>query len=170
METKSIEKIQTAHPKLKAKMLAAYQEAVKVTPTGVHPYIDEVLRTFKRSDELYAQGRTKPGPIVTNAPGGSSYHNYGLACDFHIQVNGKDIWPNRPDKDNNWMKVVTIFKKYGFKWGADWDNDGITKAQGDKDEGIVDAPHFEQSFGYSVKQLLALYKAGKVDKDGYVLI
>ena len=157
METKSIERIQTAHPKLRALLLKTYQEAVKATPVGVHPYIDEVLRTFKRSDELYAQGRTKPGPIVTNAPGGTSLHNYGLACDFHLQINGKDVWPNSPEKDVNWMKVIKIFEKAGFKSGLYFKT-------------IKDAPHFEYTFGYSVKQLLALYKAGKVDKDGYVLI
>ena len=157
METKSIERIGTAHPKIRANMLAAYNEAVKVTPVGVHPYIDEVLRTFKRSNELYAQGRTKPGSIVTNAPGGSSYHNYGLALDFHLQINGKDVWPNNFRADKNWMKVVEVFKKYGFTWGGDFKT-------------IIDAPHFEMSLGYSVKQLLALHNTGKVDKDGYVLI
>ena len=29
-----------------------------------------------------AQGRTKPGKIVTNSPGGKSWHNYGLGVDF----------------------------------------------------------------------------------------
>ena len=38
------------------------------------------LRTYAESDALYAQGRTKPGKIVTNAKAGQSYHNFGLAC------------------------------------------------------------------------------------------
>lgn len=154
METISIDRINTTHPKVRDLFLKAYQEAVRVTPVGVHPFITEGLRSFQRSDELYAQGRTKPGPIVTNAKGGSSYHNYGLAVDFCLQIDGKTSWI----VDKNWMKVVGVFKKYGFKWG------------GDPNFGIYDAPHFEMTFGYKWKKLLELKNAGKVDKDGYVLI
>lgn len=157
METKSIDRINTMHPKVRQKALDAYKEAVKATPVGVHPFVDEGLRSFERSDALYAQGRTKPGNIVTNAKGGSSLHNYGLALDFHLQVNGKDVWPNNFRADKNWMKVVEIFKKHGFTWGGDF-------------RSIVDAPHFEMTFGYTTKQLLALKQSGKVDKEGYVLI
>jgi len=149
----SIGRLQKLHPKLRDKAIAAYREAVKVTPIGVHPFITETLRSFERSDALYAQGRTKPGSIVTNAKGGSSYHNYAMAIDFANQINGKIDWK----VDKNWLKVVEVFKKYGFKWGGDFNS-------------IKDYPHFEMSFGYTVKQLLALYNAGKVDKDGYVLI
>jgi peptidoglycan LD-endopeptidase CwlK len=39
-------------------------------------------RTNQQQAALYAQGRTAPGNIVTNAPPGSSAHNYGLAVDF----------------------------------------------------------------------------------------
>ena len=49
------------------------------------------LRTIDEQNSLYAQGRSKPGAIITNAKGGSSYHNYGLAIDFAIMY----------DKDNN---------------------------------------------------------------------
>jgi peptidoglycan LD-endopeptidase CwlK len=47
-------------------------------------YLFMGLRSFEDQDELYAQGRTKPGNIVTNARGGDSLHNYGLAADFVI--------------------------------------------------------------------------------------
>ena len=39
------------------------------------------FRSWDESDRLYAQGRTAPGPIVSNARGGDSYHNWGLAFD-----------------------------------------------------------------------------------------
>jgi hypothetical protein len=39
------------------------------------------VRTFAEQDALYAQGRTRKGLRVTNAKGGQSYHNYGLAAD-----------------------------------------------------------------------------------------
>ena len=41
-------------------------------------------RTYAEQDALYAQGRTKKGAKVTNARGGYSWHNFGLAFDFGI--------------------------------------------------------------------------------------
>lgn len=47
-----------------------------------HPIqVFEALRDHKRQAELYAQGRTAPGPIVTNAAPGTSWHNFGFAVD-----------------------------------------------------------------------------------------
>lgn len=138
----SLSRLNELHPKVRDKAIEAYTEACRVTPVGVHPFITEAYRSFERSDALYAQGRTTKGSIVTNAKGGSSLHNYRLAVDFCLQVNGKTSWV----VDKNWMKVIEVFKKYGFKSGIDF-------------KSIVDAPHLEMTFGYSVKQLLAKYKA-----------
>lgn len=153
METKSIDRLNQLHPKIRAKALAAYAEAVRITPKGVHPFITQTMRTFAESDALYAQGRTKPGQIVTKAAAGQSYHNYGLAIDFVNQIDGVAKWKI----DDNWMKVVRVFQKHGFKWGGDFKT-------------MPDAPHFEMTLGYNWRDLLALHKAGKVDKDGYVII
>jgi peptidoglycan L-alanyl-D-glutamate endopeptidase CwlK len=49
-------------------------------------------RSIEQQDRLYAQGRTKPGKIVTNARGGQSPHNYGLAIDLAPLKNGKIDW------------------------------------------------------------------------------
>ena len=49
---------------------------------GYQPYIHEGFRSFERQNELYAQGRTKPGSKVTWVQGGGSWHNYGLAVDI----------------------------------------------------------------------------------------
>src|SRR5690606_22511724 len=46
-------------------------------------------RTWAEQDALYAQGRTKPGSIVTNAKGGQSNHNFGIAMDFGVFKDGK---------------------------------------------------------------------------------
>ena len=153
METKSIERLNQLHPLIRQKALDAYNEAVRVTPVGVHPYITQTIRTFKESDDLYAQGRTKKGNIVTNAKAGQSYHNYGLALDFVNQVDGVAKWT----VDKNWITVINVFKKHGFVAGIDF-------------KSIPDAPHFEMTLGYTWKQLLALYNAGKVDANGYVII
>lgn len=134
---KSLERLQQLHPKIRDKAIDAYNEAVKVTPVGVHPYITQTMRTFAESDNLYAQGRTKQGSIVTNAKAGQSYHNYGLALDFMLIINGKDSWTI----DHNWMVVVNVFKKHGFASGLDFTT-------------IKDAPHLEMRMGYNWRDLL----------------
>lgn len=142
MEQFSIERLQKLHPLLRENALAAYFEAVKKTPTGIHPLITQSLRTFNEQADLYAQGRTKPGSIVTYAKAGQSYHNYGLALDFVILENDKPNWK----VDENWMIVVDIFKKYGWSWGGSWS--GKNK----------DNPHFEKTFNYNWRELLKKYK------------
>ena len=71
MEQTSIQRLNQLHPRVREIALQAYNEAVKATPVGVHPFITQTLRTFEESDSLYAQGRTAPGEIVTNAKGGN---------------------------------------------------------------------------------------------------
>jgi peptidoglycan LD-endopeptidase CwlK len=153
METTSLARLHLLHPKVRDSGIIAYQEAVRKTPVGVHPCITETLRSFQRSDELYAQGRTKPGAIVSNSKGGQSYHNYGLAIDFVLEIDGKQSWK----VDENWMKVVEIFKAHGWDWGGDF-------------KSIKDYPHFEMRLGYNWRDLLIMHNNRKVDKDGYVII
>lgn len=144
MEQQSLQRIALLHPAIRDKAKQAYLGAVKATPSLVHPYIDCGLRTFEESDRLYAQGRTAPGEIVTNAKAGQSFHNYGMAIDFHLQINGKDSWA----VDHDWMTVVNIFKSHGFKWGGDFKGN------------FKDAPHFEMPLGYTWQQLLKKHNAG----------
>ena len=101
------------------------------------------LRTIKEQNKLYAQGRTRPGKIVTNAKGGKSYHNFGLAVDIVEIKNGKALWTN-PD----WIKIAELGKSLGLEWGGDWVS-------------IKDMPHFQVSFGKSTSKLLSLYNKGK---------
>lgn len=158
MDQISLDRIKLLHPKLRDEALEIYEEILKA---GVNIRIVYTLRTFAEQDALYAQGRTKPGKIITKAKGGLSMHNYGLAIDFAILKDGKQVlWDLKADLDKDgkadWMEVVTIFKQYGWTWGGDWK--------------FFDAPHFEKAFGYSVRQLLAIYNAKKVDAHNYVLI
>lgn len=138
----SISRLNELHPAVRDSAIRAYTRACKITPVGVHPFITECFRSFKRSDELYAQGRTKPGNKVSNAKGGESIHNYSLALDFVLQVNGKMDW----NVNANWMKVIQCFKEEGWESGADW-------------RSFKDYPHLEKRLGNSLKQLQAKYKS-----------
>ena len=67
-------------------------------------------RTDAEQAALYAQGRTAPGPRVTNAKPGTSAHNYGLAIDIVPVVNGKPDWNGH---DEVWQRIGVIGKLVG---------------------------------------------------------
>jgi peptidoglycan L-alanyl-D-glutamate endopeptidase CwlK len=114
-------------------------------------------RTFAEQDALYAQGRTKPGAIVTNAKAGSSIHNYDMALDFVLIVPGTKgvTWDLHTDYNNNrtsdWLEVVALAKLFGFEWGGDWTS-------------FKDYPHIQMMFGMSLSDL----KAGKKPSDAQI--
>jgi peptidoglycan L-alanyl-D-glutamate endopeptidase CwlK len=149
----SIARLNLLHPLLRDEAIKLYREAVRITPVGVHPFIVQTLRTFEEQDALYQKGRTRPGPKVTNAKPGTSYHNYGLALDFCLQINGKLVWK----VDANWLKVANVFKKAGWSWGGDW-------------KSFKDYPHLEKTFNNHWRDLLAVRNKEHVDKKGYVMI
>jgi peptidoglycan LD-endopeptidase CwlK len=122
---------------------------------GVPILITQGLRTIAEQDALYAQGRTKPGSIVTNAKGGTSYHNFGLAIDFALLLpDGKQVsWDLKRDGDGDkvadWTEVVQEAKAIGFEWGGDFVL-------------IKDAPHFQMTFGLTTSQLRAGVKPSEI--------
>lgn len=140
-----------------ARILGLHQTVKKATESliqesylkGIPIVISQGLRTLTEQTNLYNQGRFgNPGPIVTNAKAGKSYHNYGLAVDFCLLLpNGKEVsWSTTRDGNldllPDWAQVVTIAKKYDFAWGGDW-------------RSFKDMPHFEMTFGLSIADLVA---------------
>ena len=88
----------------------------KCEAAGIDVIITSTLRTMEEQAALYAQGRTKAGPIVTNAKPGQSWHNWGCAFDFVPIKNGKADW-------NNIMtfgKCGKIAESVGLEWGGRW--------------------------------------------------
>lgn len=171
----SIDRAKKLHPRVREEVIYILGLVDQALTGRAKVRIVQGYRTFPDQQAIYSQGRTKPGAIVTNAAAGESLHNYGLAVDFCLILDGKEVsWDTLKDFDGDkkadWMEVVDIFRANGWTWGADWDGDGVTKAQGDKDEHLVDAPHFQKTFGYGWRDLLALHKLKKVDDEGYVII
>jgi len=141
----SIQKISELHPAIRDKVVAAIDKA----ETALGPYaqirIVEGLRTIEYQNNLFAQGRTKPGKIVTRARGGKSWHNYGLAVDCTIMYdrdkNGTFeflSWDEALDADHDgeadYKEMINAFKSEGFDWGGDF-------------KSIKDDDHFEMKFG-----------------------
>lgn len=73
------------------------------------------LRTYAEQDALYAQGRTLPGAIVTNARGGYSNHNFGIAFDVGV-FNGTKYIPDSPA----YHAVGMLGVELGLEWGGNW--------------------------------------------------
>jgi peptidoglycan L-alanyl-D-glutamate endopeptidase CwlK len=144
-DTHTNRRIKKLHPKVKSTFIAFINKAE--TTLGKQLRITSGLRTIKDQNKLFEQGRTRPGNIVTNARGGKSYHNFGLAVDIVEIKNGKALW-NNPD----WNEIAALGKSLGLEWGGDWVS-------------IKDKPHFQLSFGKSTKKLFSLYKAGKLDGE-----
>lgn len=98
---------------------------------GIEIIIIEGYRSIKRQNELYEKGRTTPGPIVTNAKGGQSLHNYGVAFDICFLVNGNRTY------SGDWEKVGKIGESLGLEWGGNWIS-------------FRDRPHFQYMAGYTL--------------------
>ncbi len=131
------------HPKIK---VLAEQLLVNANNNGTPIIITQTLRTIEEQNELYNQGRTKPGKIVTNAKNGDSYHCYGLAFDIALIVGKKVIWnknDNNHNKIDDWEEIGKLGEQLGLEWGGRWK--------------FQDIPHFQFTFGLSIADL----KAGK---------
>ena len=106
--------------------------------------LDVLIAQTKRDNEyqatLYAQGRTKPGSIVTNSPT-VTFHGAGLAFDFCKNVKGHEY-----DDPAFFTAVAAIAKAMGFSWGGDW-------------KSFPDSPHLQWDDGG--KYTDAMIRAGK---------
>jgi peptidoglycan L-alanyl-D-glutamate endopeptidase CwlK len=103
----------------------AHQLVAKAAEKGMIIKVVSGLRTMEEQDALYAQGRTKPGPIITTARGGYSVHNTGLAFDIGLFRDDKYV-----AEDPAYDAVGQLGKSLGLVWGGDV-------------PAIKDFPHFE---------------------------
>ena len=109
---------------------------------GLDLVVTNGFRSNAEQERLYNQGRTTPGPIVTKAKPGTSWHNHGLAFDVAVRgPNGQATWPNDTAL---WKRIGSVGKTIGLRWGGDFD-------------GFTDNPHFE----YHPSMTIADAMAGK---------
>ena len=83
------------------------------------------LRTYEEQNDLFSQGRTKPGRIVTKARGGFSNHNFGIAFDIGVFEGNKYL-----NASPKYKAVGILGMDLGLEWGGNWKT-------------IVDQPHFQ---------------------------
>jgi peptidoglycan LD-endopeptidase CwlK len=112
---------------------------------GLALLITQGYRSYAEQDSLYAQGRTTPGRIVTNARGGQSYHNFGLAFDIVVlDAMGKAEWD---EGHPGWTLAADVGRAVGLEWGGAWVQ-------------FKDLPHFQYSGGLTLARCRELFGSG----------
>lgn len=121
--------IQYLHPDLQRLVKQFVAECLK---KGLPVLVTETWRTKEEQNNFWAQGRTRPGVIVTNATYPYSPHCWGVAFDFCRNVKGREY----DNSDGFFDRVGRIAEKmfdnteFDLFWGGDWKN-------------FVDKPHVE---------------------------
>lgn len=112
------------------------------------PFVVKILsgtRTYAEQDALFAKR-----PKVTNARGGQSNHNFGIAWDVGIFVNG-DYYEGgnaKEEKAYDLLAKIELAAQKGIEWGGNW-------------KSIVDKPHYQLATGKTVTQCRQLLEQGK---------
>ncbi|WP_289764308.1 M15 family metallopeptidase, partial [Faecalibaculum rodentium] len=73
------------------------------------------IRTYEEQDRLYGKR-----PRVTRAKGGQSMHNFGIAGDVCLFVDGKDVWTPSEGANSIYKPVAALAHKLGLVWGGDF--------------------------------------------------
>lgn len=133
LSAKSKAKLVGVHPSL----VAIVERAIQITTVDFA--VIEGVRDLARQQELYAQGRTKPGKIVTwtlNSRHFKDASGFGKAVDL-LPVTG---WNDVAGFDAVAKAMQDAAKELNLavRWGADWDQDGKPREKGE-----LDSPHFE---------------------------
>lgn len=162
MDKVTKQRIDVLHPSVRGEVEQIVAECDVALTGRAKVRISQGLRTFAEQDALYAIGRSLKGKQVTNAKAGQSIHNYGLAVDIVLIIDGKEAsWDTAKDWDGDkvadWMEVVKIFKNHGWNWGGNWKT-------------FKDLPHFEKLTKVGTQYNWRNLKNAKTDKQGYVII
>lgn len=151
MDTVSKNRIALLHPKIRDAVSSVLKES---DSAKLNIRITQGYRSIEEQDKLYAQGRTMGSQVVTNARGGKSWHNYGLAFDFCLINPDSSVSWNQDDE--RWDRFVKIALNHDFEWGGHWTH--------------PDYPHFQQRFGLSIDKAYNFYCNKKTDEQGYIRI
>jgi peptidoglycan L-alanyl-D-glutamate endopeptidase CwlK len=101
-------------------------------------------RTYADQNQLYRKGRFgNPPPKVTNARGGQSNHNFGIAWDVGIFDGGKYLTSDRPYK-----QLADAVLTDDLEWGGNGTS-------------FVDMPHYQLKTGMKLSDIRGRFEAGK---------
>jgi peptidoglycan L-alanyl-D-glutamate endopeptidase CwlK len=105
-------------------------------------------RTYDEQNSLYQHGRNgDPRPIITNARGGQSNHNFGIAWDIGVFANGNYVDSDSPYKS---FAVIVLPLMNTIEWGGNWIS-------------FKDYPHYQlKPVSESETVIRGLFEEGKV--------
>ena len=113
--------------KLHPELIPICNEFIKrCKAAGLNVLVTDTFRSKAEQTDLYSQGRTTKGNIVTNCQYPDSPHNWGVAFDFCRNVKGREY----DNSDRFFERCGAIGKQLGLTWGGDWKK-------------FVDKPHLE---------------------------
>ena len=129
---RTLENLSGLNRKARAKFEAFLNAAAPIfTKHGVTFEVLSGLRSYSQQAALYAQGRTRPGKIVTKARPGSSWHNYGLAIDLGLFQHGVYLDEKIPSQaDRVYAELGPLAKSMGIEWAGYWTS-------------FTETPHFQ---------------------------
>lgn len=134
--SRSLRNLEGVHPDL----IKVLERALQISEHDF--FVNEGVRTPERQKELYAQGRTKPGPKVTWTLISNHFKNaktgFGHAVDIYkFPFDNKQ--PASVSKSiAKAMMIAADELDIPIRWGGDWDMDGNYFERGESD-----SPHFE---------------------------
>jgi len=115
---KSLAKLEGVHPNL----VRVAKKAITLSPIDFG--ISQGVRTLEQQQDLYAQGRSLPGPIVTwtmNSKHLKQADGYGHAIDILVFINGKVSWEEHfYEQVAPYMKKAAELEGVKIIWGGDW--------------------------------------------------
>ncbi|MDR2188924.1 MAG: M15 family metallopeptidase [Azonexus sp.] len=109
---------------------------------GIDLLVTSTYRDLESQAALYAQGRTAPGLIVTNAKPGMSFHNWRVAFDVVPLRAGKLVWGTTGDDGKLWRQIGEIGEDAGLEWAGRW-------------KSFKELAHFQYTGGLTLMQLAA---------------
>jgi len=131
----------TLHPKaqeLARKFLTAVRSA------GIDVRIISGTRSYMEQNGLFKRGRFgNAPPKITNARGGQSNHNFGIAWDVGIFENG-----NYLQESPLYDTIASIGVVPGIEWGGDWKT-------------FKDRPHYQMAVPLSIEAIRTKFEAGE---------
>lgn len=125
-------KLNQLDPDVEAKAVELLRLAAK---DNIELIVTQTYRSPEQQASLYAKGRTEPGPKVTSAPPGYSWHEFRRAFDVAIvhfpgDMTQADLY------DGPWERVGDLGEGIGLEWGGRWKT--------------PDRPHFQLTKGFTL--------------------
>ena len=115
-----------------------------VTKSGIEARIISGTRSYEEQNALFRQGRFgNPGPRVTGARGGQSWHNFGIAWDIGVFEGGEYMTTPEP-----YERAAKVGMNEALTWGGDW-------------KSFQDRPHYQLALPLKISEIRSRFEAGE---------